>query len=561
MPILRAWRRTGLFRCLDLNQSRSGAASRVAAGAGFAYSPPRSAHGCLPARVRFPGMPAVGPLSRAAQNGFYPARLSSRRHGPEFPAAVQFDHSQRGSRERWSHHATVSGASTTCGRPLAREPKEFHHMTFESLGLSPALLRALTEQNYNTPTPIQAEAIPLALAGHDLLGGAQTGTGKTAAFGLPLLNRLSKQTAVNGFRRPRALVLVPTRELAVQVTESLRGYGKHLRMGISAIYGGAGMGPQVEMFRRGVDVLVATPGRLIDHMERGTAKLDSIEILVLDEADRMLDMGFLPAMKRILAKLPRERQTMLFSATFESQLKQLALEFMREPKQVQVAAQNTIAETIAHRAHVVDVARKRDLLVDILSKRHTDRVIVFGRTKHGCNRLAEQLEESGLSAVAIHGNKSQAQRQKALRDFKAGKARVLVATDVAARGLDIPDLPLVINYDLPMVAEDYIHRIGRTGRNGASGEALSFVAPEEGGLLRQIQRMLKADVELVVVEGFAPSRAIQMNAPLPNPRQKAPRKPAHRPHGKPAARHAHAGPKQHRGGGQGRGSRNGVSNG
>ena len=433
-------------------------------------------------------------------------------------------------------------------------------MTFESLGLSPALLRALTEQNYATPTPIQAEAIPLALAGHDLLGGAQTGTGKTAAFGLPLLNRLSKQTAANGFRRPRALILVPTRELAVQVTDNLRAYGKHLRLNISAIFGGAGMGPQVEMFRRGVDVLVATPGRLIDHLERGTAKLDSIEILVLDEADRMLDMGFLPAMKRILAKLPRDRQTMLFSATFESQLKQLALEFMREPKQVQVAAQNTIAETIAHRAHVVDVARKRDLLVDILSKRHTDRVIVFGRTKHGCNRLAEQLEESGLAAVAIHGNKSQAQRQKALRDFKAGKARVLVATDVAARGLDIPDLPLVINYDLPMVAEDYIHRIGRTGRNGASGEAVSFVAPEEGGLLRQIQRMLKADVELAVVEGFESSRPIQLNAPLPKPggrQNQGPRK-AHRPHGKPAPRHAHAGPKQHRSGGQGRGSRSGF---
>ncbi|MFC3550004.1 DEAD/DEAH box helicase [Lysobacter cavernae] len=428
-------------------------------------------------------------------------------------------------------------------------------MTFESLGLAPALLRALVEQNYNTPTPIQAEAIPLALAGHDLLGGAQTGTGKTAAFGLPLLNRLSKQTAANGPRKPRALVLVPTRELAVQVNESLRGYAKHLRLSICSIYGGAGMGPQVEMLRRGVDVLVATPGRLIDHMERGTARLDAIEILVLDEADRMLDMGFLPAMKRILAKLPRERQTMLFSATFESQLKQLALEFMHQPKQVQVAAQNTIAETIVHRAHPVDVARKRDLLVDIVSRRHTDRVIVFGRTKHGCNRLAEQLEESGLAAVAIHGNKSQAQRQKALRDFKAGKARVLVATDVAARGLDIPDLPLVINYDLPMVAEDYVHRIGRTGRNGASGEAVSFVAPEEGGLLRQIQRMLKADIELAVVEGFAPSRPIQLNAPLPKPggrQNQGPRKPAHRPHGKPAARHAHAGPKQHRGGSEGR---------
>ncbi|GAA5080037.1 DEAD/DEAH box helicase [Lysobacter panacisoli] len=434
-------------------------------------------------------------------------------------------------------------------------------MTFETLGLSPALLRALAEQNFATPTPIQAQAIPLAMAGHDLLGGAQTGTGKTAAFGLPLLQRLSKQTPGNGFRRPRALVLVPTRELAVQVTDNLRTYAKHVRMNISAIFGGAGMGPQVEMFRRGVDVLVATPGRLIDHLDRGTVKLDAIEILVLDEADRMLDMGFLPAMKRILGKLPRDRQTMMFSATFESQLKALAVEFMREPKQVQVAAQNTIAQTITHRAHPIDVARKRDLLIDILAKRHTDQAIVFGRTKHGCNRLAEQLEDAGLVAVAIHGNKSQAQRQKALNAFKAGKARVLVATDVAARGLDIPNLPLVINYDLPMVAEDYVHRIGRTGRNGASGEALSLVAPEEGGLLRQVQNMLRSDVEVVVVEGFEPSRPIQLNAPLPNPRQKqgAARKPAHRPHGKPAARHAHAGPKQHRGGGQGRGSRSGIA--
>jgi len=435
--------------------------------------------------------------------------------------------------------------------------------TFEALGLSPALLRALAEQNYTTPTPIQAQAIPLALAGHDLLGGAQTGTGKTAAFGLPLLNRLSKQTSPNGYRRPRALVLVPTRELAVQVADNLRSYAKHMRMNVSVIFGGAGMGPQVEMFRRGIDVLVATPGRLIDHLDRGTAKLDAVELLVLDEADRMLDMGFLPAMKRILGKLPRERQTMMFSATFESQLKALAVEFMHSPKQVQVAAQNTIAQTITHRVHVVDAGRKRDLLVSVLSSRHTDQAIVFGRTKHGCNRLAEQLEEAGLAAVAIHGNKSQAQRQKALNAFKAGKARVLVATDVAARGLDIPNLPLVINFELPMVAEDYVHRIGRTGRNGASGEALSLVAPEEGGLLRQVQNMLKASVELVEVEGFAPSRPIQMNAPLPNPRQKAPvaRRPANRPHGKPAPRHAHAGPKQHRSGGQGRGSRNGVANG
>ncbi|MGQ4583845.1 DEAD/DEAH box helicase [Lysobacter sp. F60174L2] len=441
-------------------------------------------------------------------------------------------------------------------------------MSFESLGLAPALLRALAEQNYTTPTPIQAEAIPLVLAGHDLLGGAQTGTGKTAAFGLPLLNRLSKQTAANGPRKPRALILVPTRELAVQVNDNLRSYAKHLRLNFCTIFGGAGMGPQVDNLRRGVDVLVATPGRLIDHMERGTARLDGIEVLVLDEADRMLDMGFLPAIKRILGKLPHERQTLLFSATFEAQLKQLALQFMRNPKQVQVAANNTIADTIAHIAHPVDSGRKRDLLIDIIARRPHDQVLVFGRTKHGCNRLAEQLEGAGLRSVAIHGNKSQAQRQKALRDFKTNRARVLVATDVAARGLDIPDLPLVINFDLPMVAEDYVHRIGRTGRNGAKGEALSLVSHDEGGLLRQIQRILKKDVELITVAGYEPSRPIRLDVAIPNPRQNAGnrgprpagRNPGNRGHGKPGGArqgHAHAGPKQHRGGQGGRGSRHG----
>ena len=446
-------------------------------------------------------------------------------------------------------------------------------MSFESLGLAPALLRALAEQNYNTPTPIQSEAIPLVLAGHDLLGGAQTGTGKTAAFGLPLLNRLSKQTAANGPRKPRALILVPTRELAVQVNDNLRSYAKHLRLNFCTIFGGAGMGPQVDNLRRGVDVLVATPGRLIDHLERGTAKLDGIEVLVLDEADRMLDMGFLPAIKRILGKLPHERQTLLFSATFEAQLKELALQFMRNPKQVQVAANNTIADTIAHIAHPVDSGRKRDLLIDIIAKRPHDQVLVFGRTKHGCNRLSEQLEAAGLKSVAIHGNKSQAQRQKALNLFKANKARVLVATDVAARGLDIPDLPLVINFDLPMVAEDYVHRIGRTGRNGASGEALSLVSHDEGGLLRQIQKILKNDVELVTVAGYEPSRPLRLDVALPNPRQNAGnrgprpagRNAGNRGHGKPAAGaarqgHAHAGPKQ-RGSGQGRGPRRGAGGG
>ncbi|SDY31669.1 ATP-dependent RNA helicase RhlE [Lysobacter sp. yr284] len=431
-------------------------------------------------------------------------------------------------------------------------------MTFESLGLAPALLRALSEQNYATPTPIQAEAIPLAMAGHDLLGGAQTGTGKTAAFGLPLLHRLATAAPQGGPRKPRALILAPTRELALQVSDSLRGYAKYLRLNVHAIYGGAGMGPQLDALRRGVDVLVATPGRLIDHLERGSAKLDAVEMLVMDEADRMLDMGFLPAIKRILGRLPASRQTLLFSATFETQIKQLALEFMRAPQQVQIAANNIVADAISHRVHPVDGGRKRDLLIQILASRPNDQVIVFGRTKHGCNRLAEQLEDAGLKSVAIHGNKSQAQRQKALRDFKANKARVLVATDVAARGLDIPSLPLVINFDLPMVAEDYVHRIGRTGRNGATGEALSLVSPDEAGLLRQIQRILKDDIEMVSVAGFEPSRPLRMGSDAPGARRpgpggnnrgnNAPRKPAHRPHGKPAPRHAHAGPKQHRGG-------------
>ncbi len=425
--------------------------------------------------------------------------------------------------------------------------------TFESLGLSQGLLRALVASGYTQPTPIQEQAIPLILAGHDVLGAAQTGTGKTAAFGLPMLQRLGKETPARGPRKPRALVLVPTRELAVQVAESIKEYGHHMKLNVTTIFGGAGMQPQIDNLRRGVDILVACPGRLLDHMQSGHAKLDAVEMLILDEADRMLDMGFLPSIKRVLARVPKERQTLLFSATFEARIKALALEFMRDPRQVEVATQNTIADTIVHRAHPVDSAAKRDLLVDILSRRHTEQVLIFGKTKHGCNRLAEQLEKSGLPAVAIHGNKSQAQRQKALDAFKSGRARILVATDVAARGLDIPNLPLVINHDLPMVAEDYVHRIGRTGRAGATGEALSLVSPEEGALLRDIQKMLKAEIEMVVVPGFEPSRPIRLDAPRPpnggrggRPAgdQRPARSAANRGHGKaqPRAAHSHAGP-------------------
>ena len=349
-------------------------------------------------------------------------------------------------------------------------------------------------------------------------------------------------------------MLVPTRELAVQVADSFKTYGRHLRLNVTTLFGGVGMQPQVDQLRRGVDVLVACPGRLIDHLDRGSVKLDNVQVLVLDEADRMLDMGFLPAIKRILNRLPKQRQTLLFSATFEAQIKALALEFMRDPTEVQVAAQHTIAETISHRAHPVDGAKKRALLVDILSARHTEQVLVFGKTKHGCNRLAEQLEEAGLPAVAIHGNKSQAARQKALNEFKSGKARILVATDVAARGLDIPDLPLVINHDLPMVAEDYIHRIGRTGRNGATGEALSLVSPDEGGLLRQIQKLLGQDIAMETVPGYEPSRAIRSDSkPFNAPRGPRPaRNGNRRPHGKPrtaeAHAHAHTGQKPQRDG-------------
>ena len=415
-------------------------------------------------------------------------------------------------------------------------------MSFESLGLSPALVRALAEIGYATPTGIQSEAIPLALAGHDLLGGAQTGTGKTAAFALPMIDKLSASAVAGAPRKIRALVLTPTRELAVQVHDSIRTYGKHARLASTVIYGGAGMSPQIEAMRRGVDILVATPGRLIDHIERGTARLGEVELLVLDEADRMLDMGFLPAIKRILNRLPSKRQTMLFSATFEDSIKKLAMEFMKNPQEVQIAGRNAVAEMVTHIAHPVDGARKRDLLVDILSQRWQDQILVFGKTKHGCNRLAEQLEKSGITAVAIHGNKSQSQRLKALADFKSGKSRVLVATDVAARGLDIPLLPLVINFDLPMVAEDYVHRIGRTGRAGASGEASSLVSPDEGNLLRAIHRVLKADIEMQEVEGYAPTRQIRMgNDAAPRGRPSGNRPPTRRtPHTQAAPRHAQA---------------------
>ncbi|MDO1528048.1 DEAD/DEAH box helicase [Fulvimonas sp. R45] len=391
-------------------------------------------------------------------------------------------------------------------------------MSFESLGLAPALLRALAEQGYAEPTPIQAAAIPVVLEGHDLLAAAQTGTGKTAAFALPLLHRLGA-TPQRGPRRPRALVLTPTRELAAQIDDNLRAYARHLQVHSAVIFGGVGMGPQVQALRRGVDVVIATPGRLIDHMQQRTVDLSGIDTLVLDEADRMLDMGFLPALKRILGALPASRQTLLFSATFAAPIKALALQFMRRPREVSVTPPNSVAQRIAHRVHPVDAANKRELLLHVLSEDSRRQTLVFSRTKHGADKLVKYLEQAGLRAAAIHGNKSQNARTRALADFKGGRIGVLVATDIAARGIDIDQLPMVINFDLPMVAEDYVHRIGRTGRAGADGLALSLVSHDESGLLRDIRKLLDQDLAIVEVAGFEPSAPLRLDAGAPRPKQ------------------------------------------
>ncbi|MBO9663328.1 DEAD/DEAH box helicase [Dokdonella sp.] len=407
-------------------------------------------------------------------------------------------------------------------------------MSFETLGLAPALLRALAEQGYDQPTPIQAAAIPAALEGRDLLAGAQTGTGKTAAFALPLLHRLyAAGRTTTQPKTPRALVLTPTRELAAQVHDSVRAYGKHLGVRATTIFGGVGIKPQVDALRRGVDVLIATPGRLIDHIQQRSVNLSHIEVLILDEADRMLDMGFLPSIKRILGHLPRQQRiTWLFSATFAPEIKALAGEFMREPVEIQVAKPNSVATTVTHRVHPVDADKKRDLLLHLLQN-DARQTLVFGRTKHGADKLAKILEKSGLRAAAIHGNKSQNQRTRALADFKSGKINVLVATDIAARGLDIDQLPMVINHDLPMVAEDYVHRIGRTGRAGAEGLAISLVSHEEEGLLRDIRRLLKQEIEIASVAGFEPSRPLRADGtarPTQKPSGGRPQRHARRPH-------------------------------
>jgi ATP-dependent RNA helicase RhlE len=392
-------------------------------------------------------------------------------------------------------------------------------LSFDRLGLSPELSSTVTRLGYTQPTPIQAAAIPVILEGRDLLAGAQTGTGKTAAFALPILQQLlqtDRKPATAG--KPRSLVLVPTRELAAQVHKAFEVYGRQVNVRSAAIFGGVGMQPQVEAIRRGLDVVVATPGRLLDHMQQRTVNLSGVEILTLDEADRMLDMGFLPALRRILDLLPRQRQTLMFSATLVGEVKTLAAQFSNHAAEIQIAALNSVPATVSHVVHPVVAERKRELLVHLLTK-DARQTLVFCRTKHGSDRLYRHLDAAGFAAATIHGNKTQNARSQALRDFKSGRTLVLVATDIAARGLDIEHLPLVINYDLPGVAEDYIHRIGRTGRAGLDGQAISLVSGSDHGLLRDIQRILAHKIQIAPVPGFEVSQTPGSGAvPLPSPR-------------------------------------------
>jgi ATP-dependent RNA helicase RhlE len=374
-------------------------------------------------------------------------------------------------------------------------------LSFSELGLRPELLRAVQAQGYTDPTPVQREAIPIVLAGRDLLAGAQTGTGKTAAFVLPILQNLG---VTQGRPRVRVLILTPTRELAMQVEQSVRDYGAN-RFRSVAIYGGVGIGGQIGALRRGVEIVVATPGRLLDHARQGTIDLRTVEVLVLDEADRMLDMGFIRDIRSILALLPDRRQNLLFSATFSNEIRQLAEGLLDRPASVQVTPRNTPTELVRQVVHPVDRSRKRELLSHLVRTRAIDQALVFTRTKHGANKLAEQLWRDGIATAAIHGNKSQPQRVKALNDFKAGRVTLLVATEVAARGLDIEQLPHVVNFELPMVPSDYVHRIGRTGRAGAMGDAVSLVCADERPLLREIERLLGGPIPTAVVAGFEPN--------------------------------------------------------
>ena len=380
-------------------------------------------------------------------------------------------------------------------------------MNFEELNLAPAIVKAVRELGYETPTAIQVQAIPLVLAGNDLLGGAQTGTGKTAAFMLPLLHRLSmSRSAQNKFGGTgiRALVLTPTRELAAQVEESARVYGKYLQLSSTVVFGGVGMNPQISKLKKGVDILVATPGRLLDLMQQGMLDLGQVQMLVLDEADRMLDMGFIHDVKKVLAAVPKEKQSLLFSATFSDEIRELANGLLKNPQSVQVTPRNTTVQRITQVIHPVGRGKKKALLAHIINEQNWSQVLVFTRTKFGANNVAEFLEKNGISAMALHGNKSQAARTQALAGFKSGDVRALVATDIAARGIDIDDLPHVVNYEIPNVSEDYVHRIGRTGRAGADGAAVNLVCLDEEGFMQDIERFTKQKIEVRVVEGFGP---------------------------------------------------------
>ncbi len=380
-------------------------------------------------------------------------------------------------------------------------------MKFTDLGLAEPLLRAVREQGYETPTPIQAQAIPAVLAGGDLMAGAQTGTGKTAGFTLPLLHRLMSKPAPKDARGRvpiRALILTPTRELAAQVEESVRHYGKYSGLTSMVMFGGVGMQPQIDRLKRGVDILVATPGRLLDHHGQRTLDLSHVEIFVLDEADRMLDMGFIHDIKKVLAIVPAKKQSLLFSATFSDEIKALADRLLNQPALIEVARRNQTADTIAQKVHPVGREMKKELLSHLITSNDWHQVLVFTRMKHGANRLAEYLNKQGITAMAIHGNKSQGARTKALADFKSGDLTCLVATDIAARGIDIDQLPHVVNFELPNVPEDYVHRIGRTGRAGAQGEAVSLVCVDENIFLRDIERLIKREIPKEVVPGFEP---------------------------------------------------------
>ena len=380
-------------------------------------------------------------------------------------------------------------------------------MNFEELNLAPALMQAVRELGYDTPTPIQAQAIPAVLAGQDLLAGAQTGTGKTAAFTLPMLHKLSlSEPGKNRFggKAIRALVLTPTRELAAQVEESVRDYGKYLQLDSTVIFGGVGMNPQISKIKRGVDILVATPGRLLDLQGQGFLDLSSIEILVLDEADRMLDMGFIHDVKKVLALVPKDKQSLLFSATFSDEIRELAANLLKNPQSIQVTPSNTTVQRISQVIHPVGRSKKKDVLLHIIQKHDWSQVLVFTRTKFGANNVADFLTKNGVKAMALHGNKSQTARTQALAGFKSGDIRALVATDIAARGIDIEDLPHVVNFEIPNVSEDYVHRIGRTGRAGASGEAVSLVCLDEEGFMMDIERFTKQEIPVQLLEGFGP---------------------------------------------------------